>query len=153
MTELSKNDFAFYCLDITKAGENGILGALLSRILFSRFLRKYLMKKFDTNKKINLHYITKLLKYFSKFLSTFHIKGPFPLLIGYYNTKNKNLILVSGGLPVYIITEKNKIQLPGTDPLGRSNVDYFDYISEHCHFWQSQVWCSVSSLRLTVSFE
>lgn len=34
---LSDNELAFYCLDVTRAGDNGVLAALLLRALFNGF--------------------------------------------------------------------------------------------------------------------
>ncbi len=39
---LSENDLAFYCLDVTRAGDNGVLAALLLRALFNGLLQEQL---------------------------------------------------------------------------------------------------------------
>ncbi|STI76305.1 orphan two-component response regulator [Escherichia coli] len=39
---LSENDLAFYCLDVTRAGHNGVLAALLLRALFNGLLQEQL---------------------------------------------------------------------------------------------------------------
>jgi two-component system response regulator len=39
---LSDNDLAFYCLDVTRAGDNGVLAALLLRALFNGLLQEQL---------------------------------------------------------------------------------------------------------------
>lgn len=39
---LSDSDLAFYCLDVTRAGDNGVLAALLLRALFNGLLQEHL---------------------------------------------------------------------------------------------------------------
>lgn len=39
---LSEKDLAFYCLDVTRAGDNGVLAALLLRALFNGLLQDHL---------------------------------------------------------------------------------------------------------------
>ncbi len=39
---LSDNELAFYCLDVTRAGDNGVLAALLLRALFNGLLQDQL---------------------------------------------------------------------------------------------------------------
>lgn len=39
---LSEHDLAFYCLDVTRAGDNGVLAALLLRVLFNGLLQEQL---------------------------------------------------------------------------------------------------------------
>ncbi|MCP5751502.1 two-component system response regulator RssB, partial [Klebsiella pneumoniae] len=39
---LSDSDLAFYCLDVTRAGDNGVLAALLLRALFNGLLQEQL---------------------------------------------------------------------------------------------------------------
>ncbi|MCX2958013.1 MAG: two-component system response regulator RssB, partial [Serratia symbiotica] len=39
---LSDKDLAFYCLDVSRAGDNGLLAALLLRVLFNGLLQDHL---------------------------------------------------------------------------------------------------------------
>lgn len=45
---LSENDLAFYCLDVTRAGDNGVLAALLLRALFNGLLQEQLAHQWTT---------------------------------------------------------------------------------------------------------
>ncbi len=90
---LSENDLAFYCLDVTRAGDNGVLAALLLRALFNGLLQEQLAHQGQ-----RLPEMGSLLKQVNQLLRQANLPGQFPLLVGYYHSGLKNLILVSAGL-------------------------------------------------------
>ena len=90
---LSENDLAFYCLDVTRAGHNGVLAALLLRALFNGLLQEQL-----AHQNQRLPELGALLKQVNHLLRQANLPGQFPLLVGYYHRELKNLILVSAGL-------------------------------------------------------
>ncbi|MDU6412551.1 MAG: two-component system response regulator RssB [Yersiniaceae bacterium] len=143
---LSPNDLAFYCLDVTRAGENGVLAALLLRAIFNGLLRDHL-----TNQRQRLPQMSTILKQVNQLLKQAHLEGQFPLLLGYYHAEYKNLILVSAGLHATVNTGENQIQLSNGVPLGTLGATYSNQISQRCAAWQCQVWGAGGRLRLMLS--
>ncbi|MCX2956367.1 MAG: two-component system response regulator RssB, partial [Candidatus Regiella insecticola] len=80
-----------------------------------------------------------------------HLDGQFPLLLGYYHSKHKNLSLISAGLRANITVDKNKIQLSNGIPLGTLNAAYLNQISQHCCAWECKISGGGSRLRLMLS--
>ncbi len=148
ISELSENDLAFYCLDVAQSGSNGILVALLLRILFGRILKKYLMRQHR-----RLPKMSSLVNRFNQLLHRIHLAGQYPLLAGYYNVEDKNLILMSAGLNAKINIHDSQIQLSGSVPLGILNATYPEQISNYCDAWQCQIFGDTHQVRLMLSIE
>lgn len=100
---LSENDLAFYCLDVTRAGHNGVLAALLLRALFNGLLQEQL-----AHQNQRLPELGALLKQVNHLLRQANLPGQFPLLVGYYHRELKNLILVSAGLNATLNTGEHR---------------------------------------------
>ncbi len=66
--------------------------------------------------------------------------GPVPLLVGYYHSGLKNLILVSAGLNGTLNTGEHQIQISNGVPLGTLGDAYLNQISQRCTSWQCQIW-------------
>ncbi len=145
---LSSKDLGFYCLDVTRANENGVLAALLLRAIFNGLLREHL-----SNQNQRLPQMSSLLKEVNHLFKQAHLQGQFPLLMGYYNAEQKNLILVSAGLHANINTGSNQIQLSNGVPLGTLGSSYSNQVSQRCEAWQCQVWGAGGRLRLMLSAE
>lgn len=145
---LSDNDLAFYCLDVTRAGDNGVLAALLLRALFNGLLQEQLSQQ-----RQRLPELGSLLKQVNQLLRQANLPGQFPLLVGYYHSELKNLILVSAGLNATLNTDEHQIQINSGVPLGTLGNAYLNQISQHCEAWQCQVWGSGGRLRLMLSAE
>ncbi len=143
---LSENDLAFYCLDVTRAGDNGVLAALLLRVLFNGILQEHL-----SHQQQRLPQMSSLLKQVNQLLRRTHLDGQFPLLVGYYHVEYKNLILVSAGLHANVSAGKNQVQLSNGVPLGTLKTAHLNQISQRCDAWQCQVWGGGSRLRLMLS--
>lgn len=111
---LSENDLAFYCLDVTRAGDNGVLAALLLRALFNGLLQEQLAHQGQ-----RLPEMGSLLKQVNQLLRQANLPGQFPLLVGYYHSGLKNLILVSAGLNGTLNTGEHQIQISNGVPWGR----------------------------------
>ncbi|MDP0983519.1 two-component system response regulator RssB, partial [Klebsiella variicola] len=84
---LSENDLAFYFLYVTRAGDNGVLAALLLRALFNSLLQEQLEHQGQ-----RLPEMGSLLKQVNQILRQANLHGQFPLLVGYYHSGLKNLI-------------------------------------------------------------
>lgn len=145
---LSENDLAFYCLDVTRAGDNGVLAALLLRALFNGLLQEQLSKHNQ-----RLPELGNLLKQVNQLLRQANLTGQFPLMVGYYHSELKNLILVSAGLNATLNTGEHQIQVSNSVPLGTLGNTYLNQISQRCESWQCQVWGTGGRLRLMLSAE
>ncbi|WP_312739874.1 two-component system response regulator RssB [Cedecea neteri] len=145
---LSDNDLAFYCLDVTRAGDNGVLAALLLRALFNGLLQEQLSHQGQ-----RLPELGNLLKQVNQLLRQANLNGQFPLIVGYYHSGLKNLILVSAGLNATLNTGEHQIQVSNGVPLGTLGNTYLNQISQRCEAWQCQVWGSGGRLRLMLSAE
>lgn len=143
---LSEKDLAFYCLDVTRAGDNGVLAALLLRALFNGLLQDQLSGQAQRLPELN-----GLLKQVNLLLRQANLKGQFPLLVGYYHQGLKNLILVSAGLNATLNINTHQIQLSNGVPLGTLGSTHLNQISQRCDAWQCQVWGAGGRLRLMLS--
>ncbi|AXF75728.1 two-component system response regulator RssB [Erwinia tracheiphila] len=143
---LSEHDLVFYCLDATRAGNNGVLAALLLRTLFNGLLQDQLSGQAQ-----ELPELTSLLKQVNQLLRQANLQGQFPLLVGYYHQGIKNLILVSAGLNATLNINTHQIQLSNGMPLGTTGSPYLNQISQKCDAWQCQVWGAGGRLRLMLS--
>ncbi|MBP2166908.1 two-component system response regulator [Erwinia toletana] len=145
---LSEKDLAFYCLDVTRAGDNGVLAALLLRALFNGLLQEQL-----SGQGPRLPELGGLLKQVNLLLRQANLNGQFPLLVGYYHQSLKNLILVSAGLNATLNINTHQIQLNNGVPLGTLGSTHLNQISQRCDAWQCQVWGAGGRLRLMLSTE
>lgn len=145
---LSDKDLAFYCLDVTRAGENGVLAALLLRALFNGLLQEQLAHEGQ-----RLPELGSLLKQVNQLLRQANLPGQFPLLVGYYHSGIKNLILVSAGLNGTLNTGEHQIQINNGVPLGTLGDAYLNQISQRSDAWQCQIWGAGGRLRLMLSAE
>lgn len=132
---LSDTDLAFYCLDVTRAGDNGVLAALLLRALFNGLLQEQLSHQGQ-----RLPELGALLKQVNHLFRQANLPGQFPLLVGYYHSGLKNLILVSAGLNATLNTGEHHIQVSNGVPLGTLGTTYLNQISHRCSSWQCQIW-------------
>lgn len=145
---LSDDELAFYCLDVTRADDNGVLAALLLRALFNGLLQDQLARHNQ-----RLPELSALLKQVNQLLRQANLPGQFPLIVGYYHSEQKNLILVSAGLNATLNTGEVQIQLNSGVPLGTLGNTYLNQISQPCEAWQCQIWGAGGRLRLMLSAE
>jgi len=145
---LSEDDLAFYCLDVTRSGDNGVLAALLLRVLFNGLLQEQLVQQHH-----RLPELGRLLKQLNQLLRQANLTGQFPLIIGYYHRERRNLILISAGLNATLSIDKQHIELSSGLPLGTLNNAYPNQMSQECDSWHFQVWGSGGRLRLMLSAE
>ncbi|RAZ22115.1 two-component system response regulator RssB [Enterobacter hormaechei] len=145
---LSDSDLAFYCLDFTRAGDNGVLAALLLRALFNGLLQEQLSHQGQ-----RLPELGSLLKQVNQLFRQANLPGQFPLLVGYYHSGLNNLILVSAGLNATLNTGEHHIQVSNGVPLGTLGNTYLNQISHRCTSWQCQIWGAGGRLRLMLSTE
>lgn len=145
---LSEETLAFYCLDVTRAGNNGVLAALLLRVLFNSLLQEQL-----THHGQQLPEMGSLLNKVNQLLRQANLPGQFPLLAGYYHSGVKNLVLASAGLNSSLSIGEQQIQMSDGVPLGTLSNAYFSQISESAAIWECQIWGSGGRLCLMLSTE
>lgn len=143
---LSENDLAFYCLDVTRAGDNGVLAALLLRALFNGLLQEQL-----SGQKQRLPELSSLLRQVNLLLRQADLTGQFPLLVGYYHRGLKNLVLVSAGLNATLHVQAHQIQLSNGVPLGTMGSTHTNQISQRADDWQCHIWGAGGRIRLMLS--
>jgi two-component system response regulator len=141
---LSNHDIGFYCLDVSRAGENGVLAALLLRAIFNGLLREHLSSQ-------HLPEMSTLLKQVNQLLKSAHLDGQFPLLFGYYHAQLHNLLLVSAGLHAEVNAGEQQIRLANGVPLGTLNAANANQMSVQSREWQCQVWGAGGRLRLMLA--
>ncbi|MBW7983240.1 two-component system response regulator RssB [Enterobacillus tribolii] len=143
---LSENDLAFYCLDVTRAGDDGVLAALMIRTLFNGLLREQL-----AHHENRLPQMSVLLKQVNQMLRQAGLQGQFPLLAGYYHAGLGNLILVSAGLHAKVGAGDSLVQLNSGVPLGTMGSIHINQVSQHCTKWQCQIWGAGGHLHLMLT--
>ncbi|WP_075181927.1 two-component system response regulator RssB [Pantoea sp. 1.19] len=143
---LSEDDLAFYCLDVTRAGDNGVLAALLLRALFNSLLQEQLSGQAQKLPELNA-----LLRQVNLLLRQANLTGQFPLIVGYYHHTLKNLILVSAGLNATLNVNSQQIALSNGVPLGTLESTHLNQITQRCEAFQCQIWGAGGRLRLMLS--
>ncbi|MEQ4922176.1 two-component system response regulator RssB [Proteus hauseri] len=141
---LSNNQIIFYCVDISHDDENGLLVALLLRVVFNDVLK-------SSEKIRSLPSMYNMLNKLNKMLNEIGVKGPFPIILGYYHTEKKNILLASAGLRAEIKTENKRLELNSGMPLGTLQVLYINQIKSEGTNWQCRVWDSKNQIKLMFS--
>lgn len=90
---ISETQIGFYVLDVTRAGNNGVMAALLLRVMFNELLQKNIA---DQNQQ--LPELTTILNDINRLLQDASMTGQFPLLVGYYHRPQRQLLLIPAGL-------------------------------------------------------
>lgn len=145
---LSDHELAFYCLDVTRSGDNGVLAALLLRALFNGLIQEQVAQQHH-----QLPELGALLKKVNQLLRQANLTGQFPLLVGYYNRLNRCLVLISAGLNATLTTQEQNTSLSSGMPLGTLTSTYLNQITRNCDAWQCQIWGTGGRLRLMLSTE
>ncbi|EOG1663077.1 two-component system response regulator RssB [Proteus mirabilis] len=141
---LSKDQIIFYCVDVSNDEENGLLVALLLRVVFNRFLKA-------TEKRRFLPSMYNILNKINKMLEDMGGRGSFPLILGYYHTKEKNILLASAGLRAEIKIENKKYVLNSGIPLGTLHSLYINQIKCVGIDWQCKIWNQHHKINLMFS--
>lgn len=148
LAALSDKALAFYCLDVTRAGDNGVMAALLLRSLFNRLLQEHL-----ANQQHQLPQMPAFLKQVNQLLRQGQLDGQFPILVGYYHAEQKKLLLVAAGLNADLDTGEHQVQLSNSVPLGTLETTYMNQLSQYCDAWECQISGAGGVLHLMLSPE
>ncbi|HGN1707164.1 TPA: two-component system response regulator RssB [Providencia rettgeri] len=113
LAAISDSQIGFYCIDTERLPREGIMAAFLIRVVFNDLLKSavsYPEKKLPN--------IDRIISQINHLLEDSGFSGQFPLLLGYFNTQNKTIIMASAGLEAEITTEKSHFKLARSLPLG-----------------------------------
>ncbi|MDR0805798.1 MAG: two-component system response regulator RssB [Enterobacteriaceae bacterium] len=141
---LSAHDFAFYCLDISKAGNHGLLAALILRVLFNNLLQEHLAEQNEA-----LPQMSAVLNRINKLLHQSYLEGQFPFLSGYYHVPKQKLLVVSAGLHVAIEANGRKYELNDSVPMGTLQTLYPSQTNVVADRWSCQIWGNGGRLQLS----
>lgn len=100
---------------------------MLLRALFNGLLQEQLSHQGQ-----RLPELGSLLKQVNQLFRQANLPGQFPLLVGYYHSGLKNLILVSAGLNASLNTGEHHIEVSNGVPLGTLGTAYLNQISHRC---------------------
>ncbi len=132
---ISDYQLGFYVLDVSRAGNNGIMAALLMRVMFNELLQKRV-----ADQQQPLPELTTILNDINRLLKDAGMTGQFPLLVGYYHQRHRQLLLIPAGLHSDITYEGEYHQLETGIPPGT-----FEHIHATQHsFNVKSCECSIS---------
>lgn len=131
---LSEEDFAFYCLDISKVGNKGVLAALMLRALFNNLLQEHLMEQSGV-----LPQMSTVLNRINKLLHQSYLEGQFPFLAGYHHVSKQRLLVVSAGLNVTVEASERKYELQDSVPMGTLQTLYPSQTSLAAKNWSCRI--------------
>ncbi|MDX7987176.1 two-component system response regulator RssB [Xenorhabdus sp. 12] len=143
---LSEREVMFYCLDISHAKDRDAASALLLRVAFNNLLRN---KKL--HKKNGLLDMQNIMNWLNQILNDAKGETPFSLLLGYYDTQNKTILLSSVGLNAHIKSGNYQKQLDKGSPFRRLEVVRASHNNERSSFWQCSVWNNRNQIKLMFS--
>lgn len=141
---LSQNQIIFYCVDISRDDEYGLLVALLLRVVFNDVLK-------SAERKRGLPSMYSMLNKLNNMLNEIGVKAQFPIILGHYNTKTKNILLASAGLRAEIKTENKKFELNSGIPLGTLQLLYINQLKCEATNWQCRIWDSRHQIKIIFS--
>ncbi|WKS79947.1 two-component system response regulator RssB [Edwardsiella tarda] len=146
MAALSAHEMAFYCLDVTRSSEYGVLAALMMRAIFNGLLQQQMITHGRP-----LPHIAAVLKQANQLLRRAGFIGQFPMLAGYYHALTGNVLMASAGLHACLEAEGQTVQLNGGVPLGTLGSTPMNQLCLRSRRWQCQIWGGGGQLRLMLT--
>ncbi|EPK6162573.1 two-component system response regulator RssB [Providencia stuartii] len=143
LAPISDTQIGFYCLDIERSPQEGIMAAFLIRVVFNDLLKNAV--SFPDKKLPN---IDKIINQINYLLEDSGFSGQFPILLGYFNTRNKVIILASGGLEAEVATENAQYSLSRSVPLGTLKHQPSNHLDVRGTFWQCRIWNNHQNIKL-----
>lgn len=143
LAPISESQIGFYCIDVERSPQEGILAAFLIRVVFNDLLKNAV--SFPDKKLPN---IDKIINQINFLLEDSGFTGQFPLLLGYFNTQNKSIILASAGLEAEVATENAQYSLSRSVPLGTLKHQPSNHLSVKGTFWQCRIWNNHQNIKL-----
>lgn len=143
LAPISETQIGFYCLDIERSPQEGIMAAFLIRVVFNDLLKNAV--NFPDKKLPN---IDKIINQINYLLEDSGFSGQFPILLGYFNTRNKAIILASAGLEAEVATENAQYSLSRSVPLGTLKHQPSNHLDVRGTFWQCRIWNGHQNIKL-----
>ncbi|MEX6425824.1 hypothetical protein AB6E93_10630 [Providencia manganoxydans] len=143
LAPISETQIGFYCLDIERSPQEGIMAAFLIRVVFNDLLKNAV--NFPDKKLPNIDRIINQINYL---LEDSGFSGQFPILLGYFNTRNKAIILASAGLEAEVATENAQYSLSRSVPLGTLKHQPSNHLDVRGNFWQCRIWNGHQNIKL-----
>lgn len=143
LAPISETQIGFYCLDIERSPQEGIMAAFLIRVVFNDLLKNAV--NFPDKKLPN---IDKIINQINYLLEDSGFSGQFPILLGYFNTRNKAIILASAGLEAEVATENAQYSLSRSVPLGTLKHQPSNHLDVRGNFWQCRIWNGHQNIKL-----
>ncbi|EKT56245.1 two-component system response regulator RssB [Providencia sneebia] len=140
---ISDTQIGFYCIDIARSYEEGTMAAFLIRVVFNDLLKNAV--NFPDKQ---LPKIDNIINQINYLLEDSGFTGQFPLLLGYFNTHNKTIMLASAGLEAEISTENEQYHLAKSIPLGTLKNQPVNYLSIQGAFWSCHIWNHHQNIKL-----
>lgn len=143
LAAISDSQIGFYCIDTERSPQEGIMAAFLIRVVFNDLLKSAV--SYPDKKLPNIDRIINQINYL---LEDSGFNGQFPLLLGYFNTQNKAIIMASAGLEAEITTESSHIKLPRSMPLGTLKFYQSNHLEIKGTAWQCLIRNNSQKIKL-----
>lgn len=146
LAAISDSQIGFYCIDVERSPQEGVMAAFLIRVVFNDLLKSaghYPEKK--------LPKIDHIINEINHLLEDSGFSGQFPLLLGYFNTEKKSIILESAGLEADVSTEEGVFNLARSIPLGTLKNHKPNQLSIKATVWQCQIRNNTQKIKLMFS--
>lgn len=143
LAAISESQIGFYCIDTERSPQEGVMAAFLIRVVFNDLLKSavsYPEKKLPN--------IDRIINQINHLLEDSGFSGQFPLLLGYFNTHNKVIIMASAGLEAGITTEKSHFKLARSLPLGTLKLYQPNHLEIKGTAWQCLISNNSQKIKL-----
>ncbi|WP_255296554.1 two-component system response regulator RssB [Xenorhabdus szentirmaii] len=146
VTTLSEKEIMFYCLDISYSKGRGWLSALLLRVAFND-----LLKRMSAYKNNGIPDMQKSMSNLKRTMRDGRASESLPLLLGYYNTDNKTILLSSVGLNADVKLGGCQKQLEKGSRYDSLKIINPNQDRESRSFWQCKIWDNENQIKLMFS--
>ncbi|MEQ4698571.1 two-component system response regulator RssB [Providencia rettgeri] len=143
LAPISDSQIGFYCIDTERSPQEGIMAAFLIRVVFND-----LLKSAVSHPEKKLPNIDRIINQINYLLEDSGFSGQFPLLLGYFNTRNKAIIMASAGLEADITTENTHVKLSRSLPLGALKFYQSNHLEVKGNAWQCLIRNNSQKIKL-----
>ncbi|WP_353167389.1 two-component system response regulator RssB, partial [Providencia sp.] len=143
LAPISESQIGFYCIDTERSAQEGIMAAFLIRVVFNDLLKNAV--SYPDKKLPN---IDKIINQINHLLEDSGFTGHFPLLLGYFNTQNKAIIMASAGLEAEVTTEESHFKLDRSIPLGALKFYHPNHLEVKGTAWQCLIRNNSQKIKL-----
>ncbi|MBD2811927.1 two-component system response regulator RssB [Xenorhabdus sp. Vera] len=143
---ISEKEMMFYCFDVSHSKDRSAISALLLKVAFNNILKKRYFYK-----KKGLPGMQNIMHWLKQVVSNGKETEPLSLLLGYYDTHNKTILLSSAGLDAHVKSDDYQKQLDNGIPFRTLEVIHADHDSKRSAFWQCRIWNNRNQIKLMFS--